>query len=529
MSLLRAAQAYLALGFHPIPVQPPTADPKSGKAALVQWREYIDTAPTPEEIDAWWAQWPDANIALLQGRGTFVLDVDGDAGFTALREHGIELDAAWPYVMTGKGRHYYFRGVARDRIGVLPKVDVRSRGGYVVAPPSMHHTGLEYRWSTGAVPPEFPDASPELLEFLGGPTKLTSAASPRTVGMTDWPRIIAGVGEGERNASAARIAGRLWGAGLYEDEVQTWTSRWNEGNKPPLSQGDIDAVVRSICSREGGPPGTGNTSRHSVIEQALDEIFKPATERRVCATDIAGLDRAMCGGLEPGTLTYVAALPGVGKTALVLQIARRAAKRGVPTLVISREMRPAMIYRRLWSQATGVALSEIRAGTLNEAESTMIRAAAASFDEYPLDIVDIRAVDGIKKFVNESKQIPGLVIVDYLQKLHATPGLGDNKRGRVEYASQTLKEISVDLELPVLCVSALRRLPKDKLGNRLPPSTDDLRESGELEFDADNILIMERAFGSSDTTLTVAKARDGRVSEIALRFFGDVLTFREMP
>ena len=121
------------------------------------------------------------------------------------------------------------------------------------------------------------------------------------------------------------------------------------------------------------------------------------------------------------------------------------------------------------------------------------------------------------------------MIVDYLQKLHATPGLGDNKRGRVEYASQTLKEISVDLELPVLCVSALRRLPKDKLGNRLPPSTDDLRESGELEFDADNILIMERAFGSSDTTLTVAKARDGRVSEIALRFFGDVLTFREMP
>jgi hypothetical protein len=103
---------------------------------------------------AWWARYPLANIGLATGQLFDVLDLDGPDGVAALRDfaqqHNLELSADGPVVRSGRpeaGWHYYLApaGLGRRR-GLLDHVDYQGHGGYVVAPPSRHASGLAYRW-----------------------------------------------------------------------------------------------------------------------------------------------------------------------------------------------------------------------------------------------------------------------------------------------------------------------------------------------------------------------------------------------
>ncbi|CEF49371.1 unnamed protein product [uncultured bacterium] len=124
-------------------------------------------------VERWWIQWPSANIGLATGgpSGLVVLDIDGEEGEASLRTLVAERGALpnTLSVRTGKGRHLYFRREADDpevpsRAGIRPGLDVRSEGGHVVAPPSVHATGRTYEWGenkTLARPPKW------LLEVIG--------------------------------------------------------------------------------------------------------------------------------------------------------------------------------------------------------------------------------------------------------------------------------------------------------------------------------------------------------------------------
>jgi hypothetical protein len=115
-----------------------------------------DATVDADIIRSWWAQWPDANVAIATGTasGIIVLDVDGTAGIESLHDleaqHGVLLDG--PRVRTGGGgRHIYLKhpgGVVRNRVGLAPGLDLRADGGYVVAPPSVHVSGGVYAWLT---------------------------------------------------------------------------------------------------------------------------------------------------------------------------------------------------------------------------------------------------------------------------------------------------------------------------------------------------------------------------------------------
>jgi Bifunctional DNA primase/polymerase, N-terminal len=103
---------------------------------------------------AWWTRYPLANVGLATGRLFDVLDLDGPEAVAALRafarRHGLELPGGGPVVRTGRaeaGWHYYLTpaGLGRGR-GVLEGVDYKGAGGYVVAPPSHHASGRQYRW-----------------------------------------------------------------------------------------------------------------------------------------------------------------------------------------------------------------------------------------------------------------------------------------------------------------------------------------------------------------------------------------------
>lgn len=166
-SFKKVAWEYIRRGYSVIPIGP-------DKRPLIPWREYQTRVPTESELSEWHDRYPDCNVGIVTGAvsGLFVVDIDADEGKDALKQYGIDwetIDA--PVVRTSKGIHIYFR--YRDGLGntarILPGVDTRGHGGYVVAPPSVNGTGKPYAFDRGRhlfkkVPPEVPS---EFVKLLG--------------------------------------------------------------------------------------------------------------------------------------------------------------------------------------------------------------------------------------------------------------------------------------------------------------------------------------------------------------------------
>ena len=150
---LDAALACHALGLSVIPVG-------RDKKPLIAWREHQKKPATETDIKKWWRQFPDANIGVVTGflSGVFVLDVDGDLGAETLaqlqRQHG-PLPRTWRS-RTGRGEHIWFRFPSeelRNTAGeIAPGLDTRGEGGYVVAPGSIHASGVAYEWQDDGDP-----------------------------------------------------------------------------------------------------------------------------------------------------------------------------------------------------------------------------------------------------------------------------------------------------------------------------------------------------------------------------------------
>jgi len=130
---------------------------RGGKAATT------DTA----QVERWWAGWPDANIGICTGAnaGIAAIDVDprhgGDESLAALEQEFGSLPATVEALTGGGGRHLVFKhpgGAVGSRSNIRPGVDLRGDGGYIVAPPSIHSSGAQYRWRAGHGPHEMAPA-----------------------------------------------------------------------------------------------------------------------------------------------------------------------------------------------------------------------------------------------------------------------------------------------------------------------------------------------------------------------------------
>jgi hypothetical protein len=154
-ALRDAALWYANAGVAVFPCQP------GGKQPLTSHGLY-DASTDAEQVKRWWTATPDANVGLPTGRRFDVVDTDGPTGVRnyGRADAGAEL-LAW--ARTPRGNHYYLPPAGDpNAAGVLPGVDYRGRGGYVIAPPSRGPTGV-YRWvvpfNPDALPPEVPDAA----------------------------------------------------------------------------------------------------------------------------------------------------------------------------------------------------------------------------------------------------------------------------------------------------------------------------------------------------------------------------------
>lgn len=220
-----------------------------------------DASTNPEQLRQWWRKYPDANIGIATGGDSvlLVVDADGEVGQKSLQSLGKFPET--PKVQTGRldgGYQFYFRYPSGSDLtigsSVMPGIDFRGEGGYVIAPPSLHKTGRRYQWLV----------SPEHLALATAPDWLISALSqknPRekppaneqsksgglrlTVASSDDFFSHHGASEGERNTVLAQLAGVHYARGDSTDTIKAAALAWNNRCQPPEDEATVLKALRS--------------------------------------------------------------------------------------------------------------------------------------------------------------------------------------------------------------------------------------------------------------------------------------------
>lgn len=232
-----------------------------------------------------------------------------------------------------------------------------------------------------------------------------------------------------------------------------------------------------------------------------------------------------CGAMMPGELTILAARPGVGKTALAMQIAKHAAEKSRHVLVASLEMASLELAMRVVCGIGKVNSRRFRTGKISQGDEQKIVDAVHTIRDLPIHIFapasasfdNIRTAAGVVKTKNELR----LIIVDYIGLV--TPAdKREPRHEQVARVSRSLKILAKECECPVL---ALCQLNRDADGNR--PRLSNLRESGSIEQDADVVLFLHRQDEAkkNDITLYVEKHRHAEPMMTALRFVPEETRF----
>jgi hypothetical protein len=239
-NLLAAAARYAALGWPVLALHTPDHEGRCscGRAGCSKPGKHPrtrhglrDASTDPDRIRGWWAAWPDANVGVATG-WLVVVDVDGTDGRQALEALQRAQGPLPPTLtaLTGRGMHLYFRAGAHriptsaGRLG--PGLDVRGRGGYVVAPPSLHADGHRYRWIARHRPAPLPRWLAQRLTAAAPPARRTTVLPDLASGerrrryvaaaLRGELAAIAGARPGTRNDTLNRAAfglGQLAGAG----------------------------------------------------------------------------------------------------------------------------------------------------------------------------------------------------------------------------------------------------------------------------------------------------------------------------
>lgn len=261
----------------------------------------------------------------------------------------------------------------------------------------------------------------------------------------------------------------------------------------------------------------------------LDELAKNAGKLRGVPTGFRDLDNKLA-GLQDNALIILAARPGIGKTALSLNIAQNAAVRyRIPVGVFSLEMSKEELTDRLLAIQSTVNSWNIKTGRLSEEDWEKLQMAMGELAEAPLYIDDTPGLS-IFEMRTKARRLQmehglKLLIVDYLQLMRGRSQ--DNRVQEVSEISQALKNLARELKIPILALSQLSRAVEQR-GTK-SPQLSDLRESGAIEQDADVVMFIYREDSENPdlipVKINIAKHRSGSVGEIDLVFKGSLQRF----
>lgn len=302
-----------------------------------------------------------------------------------------------------------------------------------------------------------------------------------------------------------------------------------------------------------------NSDRDSTAAKGMKELTKQTMEvvteliqRKGALTGLPtgfkDLDR-LTSGLQRQEMFIIAARPSMGKTALAMNIAEHVAmdyewtdaegkkRRGAPVGVFSLEMSAQQLVTRLLCARARVNLRKLRDGFASKQEAAELASVAGQLFNAPIYVDDTAALDifQLRTRARRMKQQYGiaLFVIDYLQLLRSENRKAENRQQEVAYISAGIKALAKELDVPVIVLSQLNRLPDQREGGK--PRLSDLRESGALEQDADVValLVRDEKYAEDDkkeqargkATLRIEKQRNGPTGNVKLTFQEEITRF----
>lgn len=289
-----------------------------------------------------------------------------------------------------------------------------------------------------------------------------------------------------------------------------------------LLQGDSTAA--EVASWTQSHIGNTAPARDAISMPSLVDQWYTARKATGVHTPWASINNIV-GMHRDGGLHVIGARPAVGKTLYGLYLAACAARDSRHVLYVSMEMPARELLPRLLSQATGAALKYTtrEKPTPPDLADTLNRA-AARIAALPLHISDkagmsVEQVAALARTLHHKKKL-GAVVIDHMQLLAPSRGVpGSSLREMVTYQSRALKELALELDIPVFALSQLSRA--SEMRDTLTPKLADLRESGSIEQDADTVTLLSLPVrnGVPDQTrlaVSVAKNRHGATGDAEL-------------
>lgn len=357
-------------------------------------------------------------------------------------------------------------------------------------------------------------------EQVGGSTYLTSLANavPTAANIEHYAQIL-------KEAYIRRSLIKM--GGLITD-----LSFSQETNSDEL----LDQVEQNIFSLSQENIKQGFLHIRETLAQSfdkLDELHKKQSHYRGIETGFVDLD-LLLSGLQDSNLIVLAARPGQGKTAFVVNIAQHVSVQNkIPVGMFSLEMSKEELVDRLLISQANIDAWKLKTGKLSEEDFEKLSEAMGELADAPIYIDDTPGIS-IAEMRSKARRLQiehglKLLIVDYMQLVN--PGRRfENRVQEVSFISQNLKNLARELKIPVLTVSQLSRAVEHR-GERRPQLAD-LRESGAIEQDADVVVFLytqeEEFTPQRIVKVNVAKHRNGPVGEKELLFRGDRIKFFNM-
>jgi hypothetical protein len=277
---------------------------------------FKDASTDPQQIAAWWQQWPDANVGLPTGSasGRIVVDMDPRAGGDESLDRLIYRHGRYPETaeqMTGGGgRHIFFAHTDGVRCKTLaPGLDLKGEGGYVVVAPSTHPNGNAYQWDglAGVKALLTPAAPPAWLLESGAPKSQADVVEGRI------PR-------GQRNSTLTSLAGSMRRRGMSEAAILAALTEENRARcEPALSQNEVRQIARSVGRYEHEAALPRKAERLAEVIQTFERwlhLPDPGAVQVVLA--------AIAGNRTDGDPLWLMVIgpPGCGKTEVLQSTAK---------------------------------------------------------------------------------------------------------------------------------------------------------------------------------------------------------------
>jgi len=311
---------------------------------------------------------------------------------------------------------------------------------------------------------------------------------------------------------------------------------WNEAQSINTTLEQAQSALFEVTDKAG-------INEATAARDGMSQLFDLTSKRKAdggipdgIKTGLIDLDHLL-GGLRPSELIVLAARPGMGKSALESAMSTAAAKSGKRVARFNLEMPEIQSWQRLVAAETGLPFESIRDGRLSDADWRTFGEAIAQLSDLPMWVDDTSALtpaqlhSKARRLFAENGGID-LITVDYLG-LMSVEDKRQNRTHEVGEISRSLKKLAKDLNVPVLALAQLNRACEARSDKR--PQLSDLRDSGDIEQDADVVMFIYRDDYYNDDTdrpniaeISVAKHRNGPTGIVDLFFQAKSITFKSL-